>query len=88
MNLNWNVDEDTLLDFFKLNRKKFVFNGGDIENYIHFLKLIWSKNHFCKTNSDNKLTREDLDDSLDLMYKNRGEKELEFEESYFKHMYL
>ena len=88
MNLSWNVDEDILLDFFKVNRKKFVFNGGDIENYIHFMKLIWSKNHFCRTNSDNTITRKDLDDSLELMYKNRGEKELEFEDNYYKNMYL
>ena len=32
-------DEKKMVEFFKKERQSFKFNGGDLENFVHFSKL-------------------------------------------------
>jgi hypothetical protein len=32
-------DEKKMVEFFRKERQSFKFNGGDLENFVHFSKL-------------------------------------------------
>ena len=41
-------DEKKMDDFFRKERGNFKFNGGDLENFVHFSKLSFAKNKIFK----------------------------------------
>jgi len=41
-------DEKKMVEFFRKERGSFKFNGGDLENFVHFSKLAFAKNKIFK----------------------------------------
>ena len=41
-----------MVEFFKKERGSFKFNGGDLENFVHFSKLAYAKNKIFKVGGD------------------------------------
>jgi hypothetical protein len=37
-----------MVEFFRKERQSFKFNGGDLENFVHFSKLAFAKNKIFK----------------------------------------
>ena len=52
---DWRInheDEKKMVEFFKKERGSFKFNGGDLENFVHFSKLAYAKNKIFKVGGD------------------------------------
>jgi len=59
----WKLDnskENELVDFLSNHRENFKFNGGDLENLVHFSKLAYAKNRVFNTKNQDKIIN--LDD--------------------------
>lgn len=72
-------DEKKMEDFFRKERVSFKFNGGDLENFVHFSKLAFAKNKIFNVRDNQKIIQ--MDDVLVAfdMYganKNRAGKEV------------
>ena len=72
-------DEKRMEDFFRKERVSFKFNGGDLENFVHFSKLAFAKNKIFKVGVNERVIQ--MDDVLVAfeMYganKNRAGKEV------------
>lgn len=78
----WKIKEDDekkMVDFLRKERDSFKFNGGDLENFVHFSKLAFAKNKIFNVRDNRKIIQ--IDDILVAfeMYganKNRAEKEV------------
>ena len=52
---DWRInqeDEKKMVEFFRKERGSFKFNGGDLENFVHFSKLAFAKNKIFKVGGD------------------------------------
>lgn len=72
-------DEKKIDEFFRKERVSFKFNGGDLENFVHFSKLAFAKNKIFNVRDNQKIIQ--MDDVLVAfeMYganKNRAGKEV------------
>ena len=45
-------DEKKMVEFFRKERGSFKFNGGDLENFVHFSKLAFAKNKIFNVGGD------------------------------------
>jgi hypothetical protein len=78
----WKIKEDDekkMVDFLRKERDSFKFNGGDLENFVHFSKLAFAKNKIFNVRDNQKIIQ--MDDVLVAfeMYganKNRAGKEV------------
>lgn len=78
----WKIKEDDekkMEDFFRKERVSFKFNGGDLENFVHFSKLAFAKNKIFNVRDNQKIIQ--MEDVLVAfeMYganKNRAGKEV------------
>ncbi len=78
----WKIKEDDekkMVDFLRKERESFKFNGGDLENFVHFSKLAFAKNKIFNVRDNQKIIQ--MDDVLVAfeMYganKNRAGKEV------------
>ena len=51
----WKINQDEekkMVDFFRKERQSFKFNGGDLENFVHFSKLAFAKNKIFKVGGE------------------------------------
>jgi SpoVK/Ycf46/Vps4 family AAA+-type ATPase len=55
-------DEKKMVEFFRKERESFKFNGGDLENFVHFSKLAFAKNKIFKVGENEKVIQ--IDDIL------------------------
>jgi energy-coupling factor transporter ATP-binding protein EcfA2 len=52
---DWKInqeDEKKMVEFFRKERQRFKFNGGDLENFVHFSKLAFAKNKIFNVGGD------------------------------------
>jgi len=71
-------EEKKIVEFFRKERQSFKFNGGDLENFVHFTKLAFAKNKIFKVGESEKVVQmEDVLGAFELYgaNKNRVEKE-------------
>jgi SpoVK/Ycf46/Vps4 family AAA+-type ATPase len=71
-------DEKKMVEFFRKERGSFKFNGGDLENFVHFSKLAFAKNKIFKIGGNDRIIQmEDVVGAFELYgaNKNRLEKE-------------
>jgi SpoVK/Ycf46/Vps4 family AAA+-type ATPase len=71
-------DEKKIVEFFRKERESFKFNGGDLENFVHFSKLAFAKNKIFKVGDlERVIQMEDVLAAFELFgtNKNRLEKE-------------
>ena len=52
-------DEKKMVEFFKKERESFKFNGGDLENFVHFSKLAFAKNKIFKVGDMERIIQMD-----------------------------
>ena len=78
----WKINQEgekKMVEFFKKERGSFKFNGGDLENFIHFSKLAFAKNKIFKVGGDLErvIQMEDVLGAFELFgaNKNRVEKD-------------
>ena len=60
---DWKVDvdkENDIVEFLREHRDDFKFNGGDLENLVHFSKLAYAQNRIVNAKNQDKVIR--LDD--------------------------
>ena len=55
-------DEKKMVDFFRKERVSFKFNGGDLENFVHFSKLAYARNKIFKVGVNERVIQ--MDDVL------------------------
>lgn len=61
----WSMEKN--ISFFVNNRNLFKFNGGDIENMVHFAKIAYAKNRiFGKVKYDKIIKLDDLNMALEM----------------------
>jgi len=61
----WKIKEDDekkMEEFFRKERVSFKFNGGDLENFVHFSKLAFAKNKIFNVRDNQKIIQ--MDDVL------------------------
>jgi SpoVK/Ycf46/Vps4 family AAA+-type ATPase len=61
----WKIKEDDekkMVDFLRKERESFKFNGGDLENFVHFSKLAFAKNKIFKVGVNERVIQ--MDDVL------------------------
>ena len=61
----WKIKEDDekkMEDFFRKERVSFKFNGGDLENFVHFSKLAYARNKIFKVGVNERVIQ--MDDVL------------------------
>ena len=64
--------ENELVNFLKENRENFKYNGGDLENLVHFTKLAYAKNRvFNRDNGDKKIKMGDVRSAYEMYMSNR-----------------
>ncbi len=71
-------DEKKMVEFFRKERGSFKFNGGDLENFVHFSKLAFAKNKIFKVGDlDRVIQMDDVLGAFELFgaNKNRVDKE-------------
>ena len=51
-----------MVEFFRKERVSFKFNGGDLENFVHFSKLTYARNKIFKVGDNQKIIH--MDDVL------------------------
>jgi SpoVK/Ycf46/Vps4 family AAA+-type ATPase len=62
---DWKIKEDDekkMVEFFRKERVSFKFNGGDLENFVHFSKLAYARNKIFKVGDNQKIIQ--MDDVL------------------------
>lgn len=65
-------EEKDWLSFFKENRDSFKFNGGDLENLVHFSKLAYARNRIFSSAEHNKVIRlDDLKRAFEMYLSNK-----------------
>jgi len=57
--------------FFVENKDKFKFNGGDLENLVHFSKLAYAKNRIFNSQNDKKINLKDIEVALQMFISNK-----------------
>jgi len=78
---DWKInqeDEKKIVEFFRKERESFKFNGGDLENFVHFSKLAFAKNKIFKVGENERIIQmEDILGAFELYRanKNLAEKE-------------
>jgi SpoVK/Ycf46/Vps4 family AAA+-type ATPase len=79
---DWRInqeDEKKMVEFFRKERQSFKFNGGDLENFVHFSKLAFAKNKIFNVGGELErvIQMEDVFGAFELFgaNKNRLEKE-------------
>jgi SpoVK/Ycf46/Vps4 family AAA+-type ATPase len=78
---DWRInqeDEKKMVEFFRKERESFKFNGGDLENFVHFSKLAFAKNKIFKVGDlERVIQMEDVLEGFELYgaNKNRVDKE-------------
>jgi hypothetical protein len=67
-------DEKKIVEFFRKERKSFKFNGGDLENFVHFSKLAYAKNKIFKVGGDLErvIQMEDVLEGFELFGENKN----------------
>jgi len=64
--------ENELVNFLKENRENFKYNGGDLENLVHFTKLAYAKNRvFNRDNGDKKIRMGDVRSAYEMYMLNK-----------------
>jgi ribosome biogenesis GTPase A len=73
---DWRInqeDEKTIVEFFRKERGSFKFNGGDLENFIHFSKLAFAKNKIFKVGElERVIQMEDVLGGFELFGENKN----------------
>jgi SpoVK/Ycf46/Vps4 family AAA+-type ATPase len=71
-------EEKKIIDFFRKERQSFKFNGGDLENFVHFSKLAFAKNKIFKVGENDKVIQmEDIFGAFELYGANKNKMEKE-----------
>jgi len=76
---NWKIDrekESQFSEFLRENRENFKFNGGDLENLVHFSKLAYAKNRVINPKNQDKIIRLDDMKTAYEMYLSNKKKEI------------
>jgi len=65
-------DEKKMVEFFKKEREHFKFNGGDLENFVHFSKLAYAKNRIFRSGENTrKISMDDINTAFPLYLSNK-----------------
>ena len=72
-------DEKKMVEFFRKERQSFKFNGGDLENFVHFSKLAFAKNNIFNVGGDLErvIQMEDVLGGFELFGANKNKVEKE-----------
>jgi len=71
-------DEKKMVEFFKKEQGSFKFNGGDLENFVHFSKLAFAKNKIFKVGElERVIQMEDVLGAFELYEANKNKMEKE-----------
>ena len=71
-------DEKKIVEFFRKERQSFKFNGGDLENFVHFSKLAFAKNKIFKVGDlERVIQMEDVLGAFELFGANKNQAEKE-----------
>jgi SpoVK/Ycf46/Vps4 family AAA+-type ATPase len=71
-------DEKKMMEFFRKERESFKFNGGDLENFVHFSKLAFAKNNIFTVGENEKVIQmEDVLGAFELYKANKNQLEKE-----------
>jgi hypothetical protein len=71
-------DEKKMVEFFRKERQSFKFNGGDLENFVHFSKLAFAKNKIFKVGDlERVIQMEDVLGGFELFGANKNKMEKE-----------
>jgi hypothetical protein len=71
-------EENKMVEFFRKERESFKFNGGDLENFVHFSKLAFAKNKIFKVGGNEKVIQmEDVLGGFELYGANKNKMEKE-----------
>jgi SpoVK/Ycf46/Vps4 family AAA+-type ATPase len=66
-------EEKKMMEFFRKERQSFKFNGGDLENFVHFSKLAFAKNKIFKVGESEKVIQmEDVLGAFELYGANKN----------------
>ena len=66
-------DEKKIVEFFRKERQSFKFNGGDLENFMHFSKLAFAKNKIFKVGDlERVIQMEDVLEGFELFGANKN----------------
>jgi hypothetical protein len=68
-----------MVEFFRKERQSLKFNGGDLENFVHFSKLAFAKNKIFKVGGDLEriIQIEDVFGAFELYGANKNQLEKE-----------
>jgi hypothetical protein len=73
---DWRInqeDEKKIVEFFRKERGSFKFNGGDLENFVHFSKLAFAKNKIFKVGDlERVIQMEDVLEAFELYGANKN----------------
>jgi SpoVK/Ycf46/Vps4 family AAA+-type ATPase len=73
---DWKInqkDENKMVEFFRKERESFKFNGGDLENFVHFSKLAFAKNKIFKVGElERVIQMEDILGAFELYGANKN----------------
>jgi hypothetical protein len=62
-----------MVEFFRKERESFKFNGGDLENFVHFSKLAFAKNKIFKVGElERVIQMEDILGAFELYGANKN----------------
>ena len=78
----WKINQEgekKMVEFFKKERGSFKFNGGDLENFVHFSKLAFAKNNIFNVGGDLErvIQMEDVLGGFELFGANKNKVEKE-----------
>ena len=66
-------DEKKIVEFFRKERGSFKFNGGDLENFVHFSKLAFAKNKIFNVGDlDRVIQMDDVLGAFELFGENKN----------------
>ena len=78
---DWKInqeDEKKMVEFFRKERESFKFNGGDLENFVHFSKLAFAKNKIFKVGElERVIQMEDILGAFELYGANKNKMDKE-----------
>ena len=78
---DWKInqeDEKKMVEFFRKERESFKFNGGDLENFVHFTKLAFAKNKIFKVGElERVIQMEDILGAFELYGANKNKMDKE-----------
>jgi len=62
-----------MVEFFRKERQSLKFNGGDLENFVHFSKLAFAKNKIFKVGDlERVIQMEDVLEGFELFGANKN----------------